>query len=100
MGSYTLSQWILFFLFYCFAGWCIETTFVSVRKRQFVNRGFLNGPVIPIYGSGAIAILFVTLPVRQHLVAVFFFGRDLPRYECDYIFWFGVEADKETTWWI
>ena len=74
MGSYTLSQWILFFIFYCFAGWCIETTFVSVRKHQFVNRGFLNGPVIPIYGSGAIAILFVTLPVRNHLVAVFLLG--------------------------
>ena len=37
---------------------------------------------------------------HDNKVAVFFFGRDLPRYECDYIFWFGVEADKETTWWI
>ena len=74
MYSYSFPQWILFFLVYCFAGWCIESTFVSCRKRQFVNRGFLNGPVIPIYGSGAIVILFATLPVRQHLVAVFFLG--------------------------
>ena len=74
MYSYTLSQWILFFLVYCFFGWCIESTFVSCRKHQLVNRGFLNGPVIPIYGSGAIAILFATLPVRAHPVAVFFLG--------------------------
>ena len=72
--SYTLSQWVLFFLFYCFVGWCIESTFVSCRKRQLVNRGFLNGPVIPIYGSGAIVILFATLPVRQHPAAVFLLG--------------------------
>ena len=74
MDSYTFSQWILFFLFYCFVGWCIETTFVSCRKKQFVNRGFLYGPVIPIYGSGAIVILFATLPVRRHLAAVFLLG--------------------------
>ena len=74
MYSYTLSQWLLFFLIYCFFGWCIESTFVSCRKHQLVNRGFLNGPVIPIYGSGAIAILFATLPVRAHPVAVFFLG--------------------------
>ena len=72
--SYTLSQWVLFFLFYCFVGWCIESTFVSCRKRQLVNRGFLNGPVIPIYGSGAIVILFATLPVRHHPAAVFLLG--------------------------
>lgn len=74
MYSYTLSQWLLFFLIYCFFGWCIESTFVSCRKRQLVNRGFLNGPVIPIYGSGAIAILFATLPVRAHPWAVFLLG--------------------------
>lgn len=74
MYSYTLSQWILFFLIYCFFGWCIESTFVSCRKHQLVNRGFLNGPVIPIYGSGAIAILFATLPVRAHPWAVFLLG--------------------------
>ncbi|MGO5115704.1 putative ABC transporter permease [Candidatus Avoscillospira sp. LCP25S3_F1] len=74
MDGYTVSQWVLFFLVYCFFGWCIESTFVSCRTRKLVNRGFLNGPVIPIYGFGAIAILFATLPVRTHPVAVFFLG--------------------------
>ena len=72
--SYTLSQWVLFFLFYCLCGWCIETTFVSTRRHHFVNRGFLRGPVIPLYGSGAIAILYVALPMQRYPVAVFFLG--------------------------
>ena len=71
---YTVWQWLLFFYIYCFFGWCIETTFVSCRKRQFVNRGFLTGPVIPIYGSGAVAILWATLPVRESWIGVFLLG--------------------------
>ncbi len=74
MYTYTTTQWVLFFLIYCFFGWCIETTFVSCRKRQFVNRGFLTGPVIPIYGSGAVAILWATLPVRESWIGVFLLG--------------------------
>lgn len=74
MYTYSLSQWVLFFLVYCFAGWCIESSFVSWRQRRLVNRGFLYGPVIPIYGFGAIAILFATLPVRRWPVAVFLLG--------------------------
>ncbi len=74
MYDYTLPQWVLFFLFYCFCGWCIESSFVSWRKKRWINRGFLNGPVIPIYGSGAVVILLATLPVRSHPVAVFFLG--------------------------
>ena len=98
MGSYTLSQWVLFFLVYCFAGWCIETTFVSVRKGRFVNRGFLHGPVIPIYGSGAIAILFVTLPVRQHLAAVFLLGM-LAATVLEYITGAVMEATLKVRYW-
>ena len=74
MYTYSLPRWVLFFLCYSFLGWCIETTFVSCRRHHFVNRGFLRGPVIPLYGSGAIAILFVSLPVERYPVAVFFLG--------------------------
>ncbi|MCI8524581.1 MAG: putative ABC transporter permease [Oscillospiraceae bacterium] len=74
MYAYTAPQWVLFFLFYCLAGWCIESIFVSVRTRRLVNRGFLYGPAIPIYGFGAIAILFATLPVRVRPALVFLLG--------------------------
>lgn len=44
----------LWFLFYSFLGWVYETILVSVQERRFVNRGFLNGPLCPIYGVGAV----------------------------------------------
>ncbi|MEE1197050.1 MAG: hypothetical protein UHS54_09285 [Lachnospiraceae bacterium] len=74
MYSYSVAQWILFFFAYCFLGWVWECCYVSVKERHWVNRGFLNGPCLPIYGFGTIAILFLTLPVRHNLTAVFFLG--------------------------
>ena len=74
MFSYNLLQWILFFFIYCFVGWVIESTMVSIRQKEFVNRGFLRGPFLPLYGFGAIVILFVTLPVKENPVLVFLCG--------------------------
>ncbi len=72
--QYSVSEWMLFFYVYCLIGWCIESTFVSVRKRKFVNRGFMRGPFLPLYGSGAVMILFVTIPFRDNVIAMFFAG--------------------------
>ena len=72
--SYSVLQWLLFFYIYCFIGWCFESAYVSLKKRRFVNRGFLKLPMLPIYGSGAIAILIVTIPVRDNLWLVWLFG--------------------------
>lgn len=68
---YRMSDWVFLFYTYCFLGWCFETTVVSVFvKHHFVNRGFLFGPLLPIYGFGALAILLTTLPFRAHWWAV------------------------------
>ena len=74
MGVYTVAQWMLFFYIYCFIGWVWETGYVSVKERKWVNRGFMHGPFLPIYGSGAIVILFATLPVKDHLMLVYILG--------------------------
>ncbi|OFK22372.1 putative ABC transporter permease [Olsenella sp. HMSC062G07] len=51
--------WLLF-VAYSFLGWVVESAYCSVSARRLVNRGFLNGPYIPIYGAGAlIAILLL-----------------------------------------
>lgn len=65
--NYTLSQWVMFFYIYCFLGWVWESAYVSVCHRKLVNRGFLKGPFLPIYGSGAICILVVTIPIRGNI---------------------------------
>lgn len=65
--NYTLSQWVMFFYIYCFLGWVWESIYVSVCEHKLVNRGFLKGPFLPIYGSGAICILIVTIPIRGNI---------------------------------
>lgn len=74
MYSYSFIQWLLFFYIYCFLGWCWETSYVSIKKHKFTNRGFIHGPFLPIYGSGAIIVLISTLPVKHNLILVFIFG--------------------------
>lgn len=65
MYSYEFRQWLSFFYLYCIFGWCFESVYVSLRQHRLVNRGFLKGPWLPLYGSGAITVLMITLPVQQ-----------------------------------
>ena len=74
MQSYHLTQWVLFFFIYSFIGWVWECCFVSVRKRRWVNRGFMYGPMLPIYGFGALAVLSSTIRVRDSIPLIFLFG--------------------------
>ena len=74
LGLYTLPQWVLLFFSYGFLGWVWESGYVSVRQKHWVNRGFLHGPVIPIYGFGAVAILALCAPVAGSLPMLFFSG--------------------------
>ncbi len=57
MKGYTLIQVFLTFIIYAFLGWCLEVTFHLFKSKKFINRGFLNGPICPIYGVGAVMVL-------------------------------------------
>lgn len=74
MNSYSIVQWLFFFYFYCFFGWCFESAYVSLKSRRFVNRGFMRGPYLPIYGSGAIMMLIVSMPFRSSLIMTYISG--------------------------
>ena len=74
MYHYTMLQWLLFLYIYCFLGWCWETSYVSIKKGKFENRGFLRGPFLPIYGTGAIMMLIVAGPFRDNLILTYFAG--------------------------
>ncbi len=64
MYHYTVIQWLFVFYFYCFGGWCLESAYVSVKDRKLTNRGFMRGPFLPIYGSGATMMLVVSMPFQ------------------------------------
>lgn len=74
IGQYTLFEWLLFFYTYSFLGWIFESVYVSIQKRRWVNRGFLKGPFLPIYGGGAVMMLFVSYPFKDNLILTFFAG--------------------------
>ena len=65
---YVLS-WM--FLIYSFLGWCAEVVFVALDTKQFDNRGFLRGPVCPIYGVGITLILFCLKPFTENWIVLF-----------------------------
>lgn len=74
MYTYTWYQWLLIFYVYCFFGWIFESTYVSLKQRQFVNRGFLRLPMLPLYGTGAVMMLWVSLPLEHNLFLVYISG--------------------------
>lgn len=74
MYHYSSIQWLFFFYFYCFFGWIFESTFVSLKSKKFVNRGFMRGPFLPIYGSGAIMMLVVSMPFQDNIFLTYIAG--------------------------
>lgn len=59
-----MKYYIYLFLIYAIIGWFIEVPFVSIKQRKFVNRGFMLGPVIPIYAFGG---LFMTIFLSRYI---------------------------------
>ncbi|WMJ75983.1 MULTISPECIES: putative ABC transporter permease [unclassified Sedimentibacter] len=63
---------ILLYLFmYSFLGWCAEVIYAALKEGEFVNRGFLNGPICPIYGFGAVAVVVILRPFHDNLFILF-----------------------------
>ncbi len=74
MFNYQPLQWVFLFFFYSFFGWCFESTYVSVMEKHPVNRGFIRGPFLPLYGSGGIMMLVVSKPYYDNVFLVFVAG--------------------------
>jgi len=49
-----MAIFLIYFYIYCFIGWVYESLYDSLRDHRFVNRGFMHGPFLPIYGVGAL----------------------------------------------
>ncbi len=68
----SLYEAIWIFLIYAFLGWVCEVAFAAFRSHSFVNRGFLNGPLCPVYGFGVLAVIVILYPLRHNFFLLFF----------------------------
>lgn len=68
---YHIVQW---FLIYSMLGWLVESIYMSVCNRKLTNRGFMRGPMCPIYGVGALTVYFLLRPVCHNIFLLYFSG--------------------------
>lgn len=70
-----LIKYTILFFFYSFAGWCLESLYCSIGEKRFINRGFLTGPLCPIYGTAAVILtLLIYNPFKDNALMVFILG--------------------------
>lgn len=103
MWQFEVCGFDFYFVFYCFfifsfLGWIYETTLVSIRQKQYVNRGFLNGPIIPIYGAGGTLVYILLKPITKQWYYIFFLGMVLATI-LEYITSYVMEQTFHAKWW-
>lgn len=76
--GFSLYQVFAYFLIYSCLGWCLEVIYAAVTTGNLINRGFLNGPVCPIYGFGMVIVLFALTPLSHSLLLLYLGGVLLP----------------------
>ncbi len=72
--TYGIYQLLWIFFIYSFIGWCGEAAMAAARRHQFVNRGFVSGPLCPVYGAGAVAVAAFLPELEDRLFFLFLGG--------------------------
>lgn len=73
---YKLSITVIYFFFYSLLGWIVESIYCSIGERKLINRGFLTGPICPIYGTGAVVMSLFLTPIKNLNIPFTVFGRN------------------------
>lgn len=69
---YSIPSLILLYFIFAGIGWLWEVSLHLITDGEFVNRGVLHGPWLPIYGTGGLLILILLNKLRRHPAAEFF----------------------------
>lgn len=94
--SFYEVAWI--FVIYAFLGWCTEVAYAALNTGRFVNRGFLNGPVCPVYGCGVLVVIVVLTPLKDNFL-ILFFGSFILTTVIEFITGFLLEKLFHNQWW-
>ena len=95
-----LSIYFILMNFYVFSilGWVYESIFVSIRTKKPVNRGFLVGPMLPLYGTGATLVYVLLRPVSLYPSLLYVAGM-LIATVIEYITSYVLEKLFHAKWW-
>ncbi len=88
----------IYFIMYSVIGWICEVIFCSIPEKKFINRGFLNGPLCPIYGFGALIVIFFLTPFKDSIFLVFIFGLIVTS-TLEYFTSYAMEKLFHSKWW-
>ena len=86
------------FFIYAFLGWCTEVAFAAFKEHRFVNRGFLNGPICPVYGFGVVAVIHFLTPLRSNLLLLYL-GSAILVTAIEWLTGFILEKVFHNKWW-
>lgn len=93
-----LYRFLWIFFIYAFLGWCTEVSYAALVTGTFVNRGFLNGPVCPIYGFGVVIVLTCLTPLAGSL-PLLFLGSVVLTSALEWLTGFALEKLFHQRWW-
>lgn len=88
---------LLYFYIYSFLGWVCESIYCSIGSKKIINRGFLSGPICPIYGFGALLTIFM-LGSLKSTILVFIYGIIITS-TLEFIGGYLLETIFHTRWW-
>lgn len=92
---YHILSW---FIVYSFLGWIWESCYVSAKSKRWVNRGFVTGPFVTIYGVGAVAVYVILRPLSGRILELYFSGVVVATL-LEYVTGVLMEAIFHTNWW-
>lgn len=94
-----MKDYLIYFFIYAFIGWVVEVSYHAVTKGKFINRGFLAGPYCPIYGFGAIAVIYFLTDIAEKNKLVLFLGSIFIASLIEFIAGFMLEKIFHERWW-
>ncbi|MBS7008252.1 putative ABC transporter permease [Anaerostipes sp.] len=94
----SLYYLLFYFFIYGFLGWCSEVAFAAFKEKKFVNRGFLNGPICPVYGFGVGFVVSLLMPYKSN-VFFMYIGSVIAVSAIEWVTGFALEKIFHSRWW-
>ncbi|MGL5346231.1 MAG: putative ABC transporter permease [Peptostreptococcaceae bacterium] len=93
----SMVEIVIYFFIYSFFGWICESIYCSIGNKKLINRGFLNGPICPIYGFGALLIVYILANIEN--VAILFIYGVIVTSTLEFIGGYLLEKIFNARWW-